>query len=240
MKSEDKKKSKKNILLRIVFVLFIVSVFYAVFMFFQAPSGQSEDQFGRVKSDYVLMILQCLAGAVVLFLPSKIKKHSRLYIPNTMEVLYIIFLFCAIFLGEVGNFYHLIPFWDMILHGFSAGMLGALGFMIVTYLNQSDHLEDALTPFFVALFSFGFAMTIGVFWEIYEFAADALLGTNMQKFITANNTVLEGQEALFDTMKDLIINTTGALIICAIGYYLMKKKGTVNLVDELEEEKSEE
>src|SRR5699024_6986190 len=147
----------------------------------------------------------------------------------------------AIFLGEVQNFYYKIPFWDMIWHGFSAAMIGALGFIIVRYLNDSEKLDLVLSPFFVALFAFCFAMTLGTIWEIYEFTADALLGTNMQKFITAENEVLVGHAAIVDTMKDLIVNTVGALLTTTLGYFTMKKKDTVDFIEmETEPESKEE
>lgn len=60
-------------------------------------------------------------------------------------------------------------------------------------------------------------------WEIYEFLADGLLGTNMQKFILVDSTVLIGRKALNDTMKDLIVDALSALIITVIGYYTIKK-----------------
>jgi len=50
----------------------------------------------------------------------------------------------------------------------------------------------ALSPFFLALVSFCFSMTIGVFWEFFEFAADMLLELDMQKdtLISSFNSVM--------------------------------------------------
>ena len=53
----------------------------------------------------------------------------------------------------------------------------------------------------------------GVLWEIYEYTADGLLGLNMQKFANENGTLLQGRAALNNTMKDLIVDSFGALII---------------------------
>jgi hypothetical protein len=61
-------------------------------------------------------------------------------------------------------------------------------------------------------------------WEIYEFLADFILQTNMQKFILADGTVLQGQEALFDTMEDLMVDAISAFAISAIGYFSIKGK----------------
>lgn len=48
----------------------------------------------------------------------------------------------------------------------------------------------------------------------------------MQKFALENGTNLVGRMALMDTMKDLIVDSIGALVISIIGYISLKyKKG---------------
>lgn len=213
---------KKKVIFYLVFILLAISTIYAVVMMIQTPSGTSTTEHEHVKSDYVLMILQCVAGMIIIFLPKQVEQKFDIEIPDTMEIFFFLFLFCAIYLGEVRNFYYKIPFWDMILHGFSAAMLGALGFIIVAYLNRSQRITLQLSPFFISLFAFCFATTVGLFWEVYEFLADHLLGTNMQKFMTGEGKVLSGHEALIDTMKDCIVNMLGALIVVSWGYIHLK------------------
>jgi hypothetical protein len=215
---------KKNVVFVFVLLLLMISVIYSVYMFFNAPSGIAQNEYERVKSDYVLMILQCVVGCIIIFLPSRVEHLFNIDIPDLMEIIYFIFLFCAIYLGEVQNFYFKISYWDMILHCFSAAMLGAVGFMIVNILNSSEKINIQLSPFFVALFAFSFAMTCGTVWEVYEFAADGLLGTNMQKFITGGGIVLVGREALVDSMQDIIVDVLGALAVTMIGYFDLRKK----------------
>ena len=82
-------------------------------------------------------------------------------------------------------------------------MIGALGFSIVTLLNKTEKVPMELSPLFVALFSFCFAVTLGVVWEFYEYTFDGLLGLNMQKFALENGTLLIGRAALADTMMDM-------------------------------------
>jgi len=218
-----KLEKRKNWIFFIVLILLIISIFYAVYMLSVAPGGAAQNEYERVKSDYVLMILQCVVGSIIIFLPSSVEYRFKIDIPDIMEILYFIFLFCAIYLGEVQNFYYHIPYWDIILHCFSAAMLGALGFLIVNYLNDSEKIHIELSPFFVALFAFCFAVTCGAIWEIYEFLADGVLGTNMQKFITGEGIVLIGRDAVKDTMEDIIVDAIGALVISVIGYFNLKK-----------------
>jgi hypothetical protein len=144
--------------------------------------------------------------------------------PDYMTISYFVFLYCAIYLGEVHNFYYVIPYWDNILHSFSGGMLGAFGLSLVNILNKSDKIHLELSPGFICLFAFCFAVMIGAIWEIYEFLGDGLLGLNMQKFKLADGTLLVGHEALKDTMYDIIIDSVSALVVVIIGYLTMFKK----------------
>jgi len=202
---------------RILFVSLILSAVYAFVRVFTAPEVP-EIGYAHGRSDYILMFIQCLLGLVVLSLPSILQRRLRMTIPNFIYVMYYIFLYCAIVLGEVLHFYYVIPHWDIILHFFSGAMLGALGFILVQQLNDSEKISVSLSPAFVALFAFCFALTCGAVWEIYEFAFDGLLGLNMQKFITASGEVLTGHTALRDTMTDLVVDALAALLIAVLGY----------------------
>ncbi len=218
----------------LLFISLLLSIGFIIIKMVKTPSVISEDAYAKVRSDYVLMLLQCILGIIVMFIPSFVEHKLSIDIPNNMEITYFIFLYCAIYLGEVRNFYYLIPYWDVILHAFSGAMLGALGFSLVCYFNDTDFFEINLSPFFIALFAFCFALAAGVVWEIYEFLADSLIGTNMQKFIIADGTVLVGHAALKDTMKDLIVDAISSLIITIIGYCTIKNNNkTKNRGDKL-------
>ncbi len=225
-----KKKNVKEIIAKIVFISFVVPLGYIIYKIFTSPvSNDLHIENIKVKSDYVLMLIQCLLGIVALFIPSIISKKWKITIPSSMYIIYVIFLYAAIFLGEVRDFYYRIPHWDTILHTFSGAALGALGFSVVNLLNKQEKLKVNLSPFFVALFSLCFAITMGVVWEIYEFSFDGLLGLNMQKFALENGINLVGRVALCDTMKDLIVDSIGALVISILGYISLKyKKGWID------------
>lgn len=222
-----KKKNIKQIITNIVLASFIIPLGFIVYRIITAPvSNDLHVANIKVKSDYVLMFIQCILGIVALFIPNIISKKKKITIPNAMYIVYVIFLYAAIFLGEVRDFYYRVPHWDSILHTFSGGAIASLGFSVVSLFNNQDKVSINLSPFFVALFSFCFAVTLGAFWEIYEFTFDGLLGLNMQKFALENGTNLVGRMALMDTMKDLIVDSIGALVISIIGYISLKyKKG---------------
>lgn len=229
MPKEPKKINWKQVFNYFVFFSLVISLVFVTIAMYFAPTVESRiDPYQRVKGDYVLMLSQCALGIFAMLLPGILKKRINLEIPSTMLLLYAIFLYCAIFLGEVRSFYYNVPHWDTILHTFSGAMLGALGFSFITLLNRTDKVPVNLSPAFVAVFALCFALALGVVWEIYEFAADCLMGTNMQKFGTEAGELFLGQAALMDTMKDLIVDTLGAVAISVVGYLSLKyKKGWI-------------
>ena len=217
-----------KILSMFVFASLLVSAIFVAVRLVLAPSQPDGSNFERLKSDYVLMLVQCVLGMVVLLLPSVIARRLKIEIPSGMMILFVIFLYCAIYLGEVRSFYYHIQSWDTVLHWFSGAMIGALGFSFVALFNNSERIPVNLSPFFVAAFAFCFAVTLDVFWEFYEYSFDGLLGLNMQKFALEDGTQLVGRAALQDTMKDLVVDAVGAFAASLIGYISLKhKKGWI-------------
>ncbi|MGM9521130.1 MAG: hypothetical protein ACI3VB_01455 [Oscillospiraceae bacterium] len=225
-KDKDIKKERNKRAQRIIFMAvllaFAVTMVYLIIRVILMALGH-ESPSGRSIPEYFLMIGQCIVGLVLLFLPSFVAKKLTFSIPSSLYVVYAVFLYFAIYLGEIGNFFYRVPYWDVMLHGFSGVSLGALGFSVVTFLNRDERIRMSLSPLFVAFFSFCFAVAMGALWEICEFTIDGILGVNMQKFALQDGTKLIGRSALMDTMKDLIVDSVGALISTIAGYFTILK-----------------
>lgn len=227
--NKRKKRNWKNITGYFLFVILLVSIVYTIIRIIMAPSEPiSAEVHVKIKSDYVLMLIQCILGLIVMMIPSVIERRLSIDIPNSMEVAYFVFLFCAIYLGEVRDFYYSIPHWDTILHAFSGAMLGALGLWFVSFLNDYSHINMHLSPFFIAMFAFCFALAAGAVWEIYEYTFDGLLSLNMQKHTLKGGIPLVGRDALTDTMKDIIVDALSALAVSVVGYYQLEMQNKDN------------
>lgn len=226
MKTKDKNARLTKFFYWFVMVTFVVTIGFIVFRLVKPPS---EGFLYRSRADYVLMLLQCILGVLVIHLPMVLSNKFKFRMPKTLYVLYMIFLYCAIFLGEIRNFYYIVPGWDDYLHCFSSMMTGLFGFMCIDILNREQKTKIELPPFFIAVFAFCLSVTIGAVWEIYEFLADAVLNTNMQKYMLQDSTMLLGHEAVRDTMKDIIVDTLGAFFASLTGYLSVKhKKGFIH------------
>ena len=168
---------------------------------------------GDHSQDFIILITFFLT-----YYPSILAKRFGVYLPKRLEIVITLFIFAAQVLGELNGFYDRITWWDTMLHATSGIVLGIAGFLFVYLLNEKGDANVNLSPIFVVIVAFCFALTLGVFWEIFEFAADRLLGFNMQKFR------MPGQDGLVDTMGDLIVDAIGAFIACLFGWRYMKKK----------------
>ncbi|MBQ9964202.1 MAG: hypothetical protein IJP14_03695 [Clostridia bacterium] len=225
--SKNKTVSVRQIVSIAVFITMVASAVVLAVSMILAPSEPAEGV-TRVKSDYVLMLLQSILGIFAMLLPRWLSHKWGVEIPSFMMILYAVFLYCAIYLGEVRGFYYLIPYWDTILHTFSGVALGALGFSVLSLLNKTDRVPFNLSPAFVAVFAFCFAISVDVVWEIYEYVMDGAFAMNMQKHAAAGGRALIGRDALGDTMTDLIVDSVGALFISLVGYVSLKwKKGWI-------------
>lgn len=124
--------------------------------------------------------LLCLLSLILLLAPFFIQRKFTITLPNALETCIYLFIFSAEILGEINNFYGIIPFWDTILHTINGFLAAAIGFSLVDLLNKNSKKFN-LSPFYLCIVAFCFSMTIGVLWEFFEYGADKIFNLDMQK-----------------------------------------------------------
>lgn len=136
-------------------------------------------------------VFLCVLTLILLIIPSVIEMNFRIDLPNTFEIIIMLFIFAAEILGEIQEYYILFPFWDTMLHTLNGFLAAAIGFSLVDILNRTERISFHLSPFFMAMVAFCFSMTIGVIWEFFEFGMDTFFQYDMQKdtIINAISTV---------------------------------------------------
>lgn len=220
----------------------------------------------------IAMAVSCIRGnyenlffcglALILFLvPSFLERKLRIDVPNVLEVIVLLFIFAAVIMGEMGNYYTKVPLWDTALHTVNGFLCAAVGFGLTDILNRNENVKFKLSPLFLSLVAFCFSMTIGVLWEFFEFFCDMFFGKDMQKDYvvrTVVSTFLSGQTktpeiirnidevvvngknlgiegyldiGLIDTMKDLLVNFLGAVVFSVMGFFYVKYRGKGKLVE---------
>ena len=155
-----------------------------------------------------LVSFTAVTALALTFLPGLVERQFRLQLPIEFTLVNCLFLYAALGLGDAQRFYDKFWWWDIMLHSISALVIGLIGFLVVYVFYRTKRIHMA--PFYVAMVSFGFAVTLGVMWEIFEFGMDWSFGLNLQ------------QSGLVDTMTDLMVDTLGALAAAWIGYAYVK------------------
>lgn len=209
------------------------------------------------KRDYENIFL-CILTLILFLIPSFIEKKIHIDIPDTLEIIMLLFIYSAEILGEIKAYYLVYPYWDTILHTLNGFLAAAIGLSLIDILNKNDKFSFSLSPLFVALVAFCFSMTIGVIWELFEFSMDNFFGFDMQKdtYLTSFQSVLLNPDGtnvpikvniesikvngntwkayidlgLIDTMLDLLVNFIGAAIFSAFGYIYIKQRGKGHFV----------
>ncbi len=142
-------------------------------------------------------------------------------------------------LGSCYNFYALIPFLDLILHGLSGVIFASLGFCFFQLFLK---VENNKSFFGCLLFAFFFSLAVAVLWEFFEYTVTMLTNFDMLAdtyVYNINSYVLSGTHGnavnldnvtktvvYYGNGKTLTINgyldiglidTLGDMIICSIG-----------------------
>lgn len=134
------------------------------------------------RSTQVAHIMLCAVALVLYNIPSFMQARFHLYVPTTIHIFILLFIFAHFILGEIVGIYTTSAVFDKVLHTMSGFAIALCGFSLVNLLNSQRNVAFRLNPFFVAFFSFCFALAIALLWEIFEFAADSLFGMNMQRW----------------------------------------------------------
>ena len=203
----------KKVILTIYLVLRILVVATMVAKFF---NGNYEN------------VMLCVLTLVLFMLPSFCERRLHIDLPDTLEVIVLLFIFSAEILGEIQEFYILIPGWDTVLHTLNGFLCAAIGFSIVNILNGDKHTSMHLSPFYMAVTAFCFSMTIGVLWEFFEWGMDNLVGLDMQKdtVLTGFNTVMldpQGRNVAYhvrNVTDTILVFADGSTMSMGLGGYL--------------------
>ena len=165
--------------------------------------------------DYFLTTTTLFAFLLTM-VPYFVERNRRICLPWEINLLIVISIYLHV-AGHVSEYYITIPFYDKIAHLVSSITISVLGFVSVLLVDRFSSLR--LTRPMIVLFIVIFTMALGAFWEIYEFAFDRLLGTDLQ-------------HGLEDTMYDLIFNLCGALIIAGVGNFYLRRLTKEQIVEQ--------
>ncbi len=235
-----KKMSLRNKVFLTVRVLLLVSIILNFIIIIASTVHDDRVSVSELMSETGKRVEFIFWGAITLFLtfvPDYIERREKMDIPDMLEIVIVLFIYAGLFLSARYQLYYRFFWWDDLLHTLSGIIIGFIGFIVIYKINHNYSMD--ISPLLVALFSFTFAVSLGVIWEIMEFTADVFLGTANQKWDLPDTAVLIGKSyqgsGLRDTMSDLIVDSIGALVTSIITYFLYKneKKKTLELMEHM-------
>ncbi|WP_180843062.1 hypothetical protein [Natrinema sp. YPL30] len=144
---------------------------------------------------------------LITFLPAVLKRNYELPLDPWLAL----WITSAVFLHTLGSagLYGHIGWWDHLTHALSASLVAGAGYTAARAIDlYSDDIHVPQRVTFVYIFVV--VLAFAVLWELFEFALD----------IAADATGLTmplAQVDLDDTVKDLLYNSLGALLVALFG-----------------------
>ena len=172
-------------------------------------------------------VFLCGLTLILFLLPTVFERKLQVDLPDTLEIIIMLFIFAAEILGEIRAYYTTYQGWDTMLHTLNGFLCAAIGFSLVDMLNREECFSLELSPAFMAIVAFCFSMTIGVLWEFFECLMDYFFLLDMQKdtIMTQFSTVMMdptggNKPVMFQDITDVIIVSGGEEISLGLGGYL--------------------
>ena len=173
-------------------------------------------------------VFLCILTLVLFLVPTFIERKIHVDLPDTLEIIIMLFIFAAEILGEIQAYYITFPYCDTMLHTLNGFLCAAIGFALVDILNRSERFSIQLSPIFLAITAFCFSMTIGVLWEFFECTMDQFFFLDMQKDTvvhTISSVMLDPAggnhpTAIRDITDVIVVTADGAQHPLGLGGYL--------------------
>lgn len=183
-------------------------------------------------------VFLCVLTLVLFLMPSVLERKLDIDLPNTLEIIILLFIYAAEILGEIGAYYVTYPYWDTVLHTLNGFLCAAIGFSLLDILNRHSRARIHLSPLYLAIVAFCFSMTVGVVWEFFEFTMDHFFLLDMQKdsVVTSIGSVLldptggNTPVALHNITDVIVVQADGTQTALGLGGYL-----DIGLLDTMED-----
>ena len=153
-------------------------------------------------------------GLIATFAPALLKRRYDV----TVNPFLSLWIASAVFFHALGSFgfYGSVWWWDHMTHALSASLLAGSGYTLIRAVDL--HSDEIYLPNkFMFVFILLTVIAFGVVWELFEFGLDIIAE------ITETPMPL-AQHGLEDTMKDMMFNSLGALIVATLGQAYLSER----------------
>lgn len=144
---------------------------------------------------------------VITFLPAILERNYKLPLDPWLGL----WITTAVFLHTMGSagLYGAIGWWDHLTHAMSASLVAGAGYTAARAIDlHSNEIRIPQRFFFVYILVV--VLAFGVLWELFEYALDVIS-------LYTGVTMPLAQHGLDDTVRDLMFNSLGAIIVAVFG-----------------------
>lgn len=146
-------------------------------------------------------------GLGITFLPGVLEHNYDLPLDPWLGL----WITAAVFFHTMGSagLYGQIGWWDHLTHAVSASLVAGAGYTTARAIDL--HTEDIFIPQrFAFVYILVIVLAFGVIWELFEYGLDVVAATT-------GLTMPLAQHGLDDTVRDLMFNSAGALVVAVFG-----------------------
>lgn len=183
-----------------------ISVIMEAILIFSAARNIFQNNMNKI--GLYLLTMVCI---LLPFIISYIAGKKKIHIPDSFNLVAVLFLIASLYLGEINSFYVKLSWWDLFLHalfGYYMVIVSLHG--INGVIRREIDVSKNRYAMFSVIFAFSFSIALGTIWEVFEFLGD---------FIFRSGMIKGGIE---DTATDLLVKIVAAFITST--YYYLKNK----------------
>ena len=160
-----------------------------------------------------------IVTSIICLMPLFFRRGKIMKLPLLLVVL----IELAIFLhgyGVMYSHYDSVEWYDSMTHTTSSAVVGLCVFYALMTVNRRDD-KISFGKNGIALFIVMVSMTFGIYWEVSELIVDVVAGTNMQY-------------SPFDTMRDMLSNFAGGLIVAVYVRWFLGRHSDYDVAEEFD------
>lgn len=146
-------------------------------------------------------------GLAITFLPGVLEHNYDLPLDPWLGL----WITTAVFLHTVGSagLYGQVGWWDHLTHAMSASLIAGAGYTTARAIDLHTD-EIYIPPRFAFVYILVVVLAFGVIWELFEYWLDVIA--------TATGLTMPlAQHGLDDTIRDLMFNSAGAIVVAVFG-----------------------
>ena len=156
------------------------------------------------KHEDLVLFLKDIAVILTISAIYILQKIFKFKISDSLNFIYIIFIFMAHFLGVVVNLYDKIYWFDKFVHFLSGIITSFVSLYVIIKFRKDNNIK------FTIIYIIAFSLMCASLWEIFEYLSSYYFNVDPQKVQMTGVT---------DTMGDIIVAFLGSIIVGMCYYY---------------------